>query len=93
MGHIERGEKNISFNSLAKVAGALGVPISELFADLEARGGETKATRQLAPRGNRGRQSGLDRDKLLKGLAALERGIRALREIAISPDIPKKPRG
>src|ERR1035438_4979029 len=35
VGQIERGEKNISFGNLLKVAGVLGVTLSELFAGLE----------------------------------------------------------
>jgi transcriptional regulator with XRE-family HTH domain len=34
-GQVERGEKNISFGNLAKVASALGVTVSELLAGLE----------------------------------------------------------
>lgn len=35
IGQIERGEKNISFGNLSKVAGVLGVTLSELLAGLE----------------------------------------------------------
>ena len=35
IGQIERGEKNISFENLSKVAGVLGVTLSELLAGLE----------------------------------------------------------
>src|ERR1035437_5440273 len=35
IGQIERGEKNISFDNLSKVAGVLGVTLSELLAGLE----------------------------------------------------------
>jgi len=35
VGQIERGEKNISFGNLSKVAGVLGVTLSELLAGLE----------------------------------------------------------
>jgi transcriptional regulator with XRE-family HTH domain len=37
MGTIERGESNLSFQNIAKVATTLGVPLSVLFADLEAK--------------------------------------------------------
>jgi transcriptional regulator with XRE-family HTH domain len=35
IGQIERGEKNISFDNLSKVAGALGLTLSDLFSGLE----------------------------------------------------------
>jgi transcriptional regulator with XRE-family HTH domain len=35
IGQIERGEKNISFENLSKVAGVLGLTLSELLAGLE----------------------------------------------------------
>ena len=35
MGTIERGESNLSFQNIAKVAETLGVSLSALFADLE----------------------------------------------------------
>jgi len=35
VGQIERGEKNISFGNLSKVAGVLGVTLSELLSGLE----------------------------------------------------------
>jgi transcriptional regulator with XRE-family HTH domain len=37
MGTIERGESNLSFQNIAKVATTLGVPLSTLFRDLEGR--------------------------------------------------------
>jgi transcriptional regulator with XRE-family HTH domain len=75
-GHLERGEKNVSFSSLAKVAGALSVPISDLFTDLERAGTPDKETaRRAEPRGDE-----LNRDTLLKKLAVLERGLHSLKE-------------
>jgi len=35
IGQIERGEKNISFENLSKVAGVLGVTLSDLLSGLE----------------------------------------------------------
>jgi transcriptional regulator with XRE-family HTH domain len=35
MGTVERGESNLSFQNIAKVATTLGVPLSTLFRDLE----------------------------------------------------------
>jgi transcriptional regulator with XRE-family HTH domain len=40
MGHIERGEKNVSFNTLVRLADALGITVSELLSD------ETKAAQK-----------------------------------------------
>jgi transcriptional regulator with XRE-family HTH domain len=37
MGTVERGESNLSFQNIAKVATTLGVPLSILFKDLEAK--------------------------------------------------------
>ena len=37
MGTIERGESNLSFQNIAKVATTLGVTLSVLFRDLEGR--------------------------------------------------------
>src|SRR5580658_10270452 len=49
MGHLERGEKNVSFSSLARVAGALSLPISELFTGLEGAGMPTKEQARQQP--------------------------------------------
>ena len=37
MGTVERGESNLSFHNIAKVATTLGVKLSELFLGLEER--------------------------------------------------------
>ena len=37
MGTVERGESNLSFQNIAKVATTLGVSLAELFSDLENR--------------------------------------------------------
>lgn len=37
MGTIERGESNLSFQNIAKVATTLGISLSTLFLDLEGR--------------------------------------------------------
>jgi transcriptional regulator with XRE-family HTH domain len=83
MGHLERGEKNVSFSTLTKVAGALSVGISELFAGVET--GDVNATVQAQPPTRRtasGRT--LDRERMLKELAVLERGVRSLKEMALA---------
>lgn len=53
MGTIERGESNLSFQNIAKVAETLGVSLAVLFADLEsaaAKAGHEAASR---PRTNK----------------------------------------
>lgn len=37
MGTVERGESNLSFQNIARVAATLGVPLSTLFLDLEGK--------------------------------------------------------
>jgi transcriptional regulator with XRE-family HTH domain len=37
MGTVERGESNLSFQNIAKVAATLDVPLSTLFLGLEAK--------------------------------------------------------
>jgi transcriptional regulator with XRE-family HTH domain len=37
MGTVERGESNLSFQNIAKVATTLGVPLATLFRDLEGK--------------------------------------------------------
>jgi transcriptional regulator with XRE-family HTH domain len=39
MGTIERGESNLSFSNLVKVAGGLGVTLARLLSGLEKRAG------------------------------------------------------
>jgi transcriptional regulator with XRE-family HTH domain len=40
MGTIERGESNLSFENIAKVATTLGISLSKLFTDLEIKAQE-----------------------------------------------------
>ena len=35
MGGIERGERNVSLNNIAIIAGTLGITMSELFTDIK----------------------------------------------------------
>lgn len=37
MGTVERGESNLSFQNIAKLATALGLPLSSLFLGLEGK--------------------------------------------------------
>jgi transcriptional regulator with XRE-family HTH domain len=45
MGSVERGESNLNFTNLAKIAKALGVTLSQLLSGLEKRA-ETVAKKQ-----------------------------------------------
>jgi transcriptional regulator with XRE-family HTH domain len=47
MGTVERGESNLSFQNIAKVATTLGVPLSTLFRELESKA-QALATRTAA---------------------------------------------
>jgi transcriptional regulator with XRE-family HTH domain len=55
MGTIERGESNLSFQNIHKVAKTLGVTLSSLFLDLERRAHELSAKRDSESPENRTR--------------------------------------
>lgn len=80
MGHIERGEKNLSFGSMVRVANALRVSLSELFKGLEngklSLPGVTNRDRVRKAAGSK-----LDRDRLIREVATLERVLRTLKEL------------
>jgi transcriptional regulator with XRE-family HTH domain len=88
MGHLERGEKNLSFLSMLRVANALGVTLSELLAGLEkgdaARIANPKATSVPAAK-----------SRALEEVAALERSARALKVLLgeIAPSSTQNRRG
>jgi len=42
MGTVERGESNLSFSNLVKVAGALGVTLSQLLSGIEKRAADRR---------------------------------------------------
>jgi transcriptional regulator with XRE-family HTH domain len=44
MGHLERGEKNVSFTTLVRLSDALGITVSELLSD--ERSTATKTVRK-----------------------------------------------
>jgi transcriptional regulator with XRE-family HTH domain len=72
MGHLERGEKNLSFLSILRVANALGVTLSELLAGLE-KGDSARITNRKTA-GVRAANN-----RALEEVAALERSVRALK--------------
>ncbi len=82
MGHLERGEKNLSFRSIVRVADALDVTLAELFAGLDgnqAAANPTRISTRIQPKA-RMKRAGVNRDRILKELAVLERAVSALRE-------------
>jgi transcriptional regulator with XRE-family HTH domain len=89
VGQVERGEKNMSFDNLAKVAGALGVTISTLLDGLE-NGTETNVKSPRAEAGSRGVKAAVHRaletQKLVKRLkiqnAEMSRTILALENLS-----------
>src|SRR5271155_4438588 len=73
MGHLERGEKNVSFLSILRVAGALGVTLSEVLAGLEKGEAAKSANHKVADR------PAAAKGRALAELATLERSARALK--------------
>jgi transcriptional regulator with XRE-family HTH domain len=57
MGTIERGESNLSFQNMLKVATTLGISLSTLFQDLEKRAGTLPTATTASKSGNRNRES------------------------------------
>ena len=86
VGQIERGEKNVSFDNLSRVAGALGVNLSALLEGLES-GAPTNLKSLQAETGRRGATAGeqLKTQKLVKRLkiqhAEMSRTIQALENL------------
>jgi transcriptional regulator with XRE-family HTH domain len=74
-GSLERGEKNISFHALVLIARCFEMRYRNCIAGQEA-GKPTRA------RDKRKSRAGIDRDRLLSEVAALEANIRVLRELA-----------
>jgi transcriptional regulator with XRE-family HTH domain len=81
MGHLERGEKNVSFHTIERVANALAVTLAELFAGLEQDQSDAAGnTPSAGPRpGAKKDRAGIDRERVLRELAVLERSLEALR--------------
>lgn len=96
MGHLERGEKNVSFSSILRIADALNVTLSELFSGLGA--GEPASlpeqSKQGRPQSTRGGE--LNCHEVLKEIAILERSIRKLKQAALAhkgkPPVRSEPR-
>jgi transcriptional regulator with XRE-family HTH domain len=72
LGHLETGRKDFRLTTIIRVADALGVTLSELFAGLER--GEALKSKRTHPRP-------LDPDRVRDELAVLERAVRNLRAL------------
>jgi transcriptional regulator with XRE-family HTH domain len=81
MGHLERGEKNLSFSSIVRVANALDVRLAELFGGLEESSPLTATKSSHGGRRNAHARADLDRPRALRELATLERAVSALRTV------------
>lgn len=88
IGHMELGTKNISFESLVTIVGALGVTMAELFTGLEQRAKSTEGRSMASPVLKRGAavgpggRSGADVNRLITELrlqrTLMERALDAL---------------
>ena len=94
IGQIERGEKNISFGNLSKIAGVLGVTMSELLSGLEG-GQERGVQHPMNRRGTRSADHMFKLQKLVKQLriqqAAMDRVTASLEELALNAPSTRKP--
>ena len=99
IGQIERGEKNISFENLSKIAGVLGVTLSELLSGLEDGSAFEKASKRSLETGAKrsldAAHRTLELQKLAKRLrlqgSAMNQTIQALDELAVRSS-PKRTR-
>lgn len=72
VGHLETGRKDFRVTTIVRVAAALGVPLSELFAGLET-GDDARATEALRPASTQA---------ILREIDALEQSLRKLKALA-----------
>jgi transcriptional regulator with XRE-family HTH domain len=92
MGHVERGDKNVSLSTVLKVANALGVRLSGLFGRVEGRTASGKASEATLARKRNpaavGATGGLYVKRLLDELQAqrqaLRRVVRDLTKLLVS---------
>ena len=88
IGQIERGEKNISFDNLSRVAGALGVTLAALLEGLEDRSATNPKSAQVETgRRKEAAHQQLETQKLVKRLklqhAEMSRTIQALENLPV----------
>jgi transcriptional regulator with XRE-family HTH domain len=85
MGHVERGEKNVSLSTVARVANALGVRIAALFGSSQqplSHGATPPRARKANP-ATAVRAARTDVNRLLEELQAQRQAMRqSLRELA-----------
>jgi transcriptional regulator with XRE-family HTH domain len=84
MGHLERGEKNLSFNTLVRLSDALGITLSELLAEEAGQSSRKRAARDKSPL--KGSLQPDDLDSIIRELnqrrMALEEAAGALKDVA-----------
>jgi transcriptional regulator with XRE-family HTH domain len=79
LGHVERGEKNVSLSTVLRVANALGIRVTALF----GRGRESPDTTALRKDANGQPSHGLDVNRLLQELHSQRAALRhALHELS-----------
>ena len=88
IGQIERGEKNISFSNLVKVADILGVTLSELLSELEVKGPGVRRGVGKSIKPHQAALRALDIQKLVRQLrvqqGAADRTLTLLEGLALS---------
>jgi transcriptional regulator with XRE-family HTH domain len=100
IGQIERGEKNISFGNLVKVAAVLGVTASELLSALDGSGGsstESKRTppgrRAIAQADRQGHEIQKLLDRFRHQRAAMDQTMTALEDLMMPRPAARTPAG
>jgi transcriptional regulator with XRE-family HTH domain len=89
MGHLERGEKNVSFRSILRIADALGITLSEFFVGLQNGGpeeGDSSGPIKIRLRTRVSEE--VDRARVLREMAALERNLASLKAAVLAGDDP-----
>jgi hypothetical protein len=80
LGHLETGRKDFRLTTIIRVADALGVTLSELFAGLEH--GEPFRSKRI-------RHGTLALTRMRQEVEILERAVRNLKQITL-PDVPEE---
>ena len=82
MGHVETGRKDFRLSTIIRIAEALGISLSELFAGVETK--ESPSTRIRSRKVDS--YHGVNRAKVLNEVVILERAVNTLRELATIRD-------
>jgi transcriptional regulator with XRE-family HTH domain len=81
MGHVERGEKNVSLSTVLRVSNALGIRISALFGRAQGASSQSAPPKPVAA--SHARLHRPDTDRLLDELQAQRKALReALRDLS-----------